>query len=824
MTDFFNNNYGNFFIKDYVAPDYQLQYSGDVINKNYKEIIDAEDFYFIVVGTDSGLLYKYFLNNKPKNGVKVVFFELAEVIKECGLCDSIGWADDSLGLFDFNHEFSFSKNVQQRFLVLKNIKVIQSLKKSSKLAQSKYDEFFNSINSRFKSHLASFHIYNRKKDFECPAILNLSHNLIPAKVFKNKFKGKSAVILGGGPSLDDTIDWVRENRKNLYVFAVGRIAKRLIHENIVPDFIGYVDPQAHAYEHAKAFLNFADQDQFKKQPILINAYHINNNLLTQWGSKALFLGPRSNLFKDNNIPAYGPTVSHALVGAAAEFGFSRIFFAGIDMCFSDGKTHEGMSEEVESEKIVVADKDGFWLKNNLGIKCPTDRALFQGHKSLEGIVEFYKESEFSSSFYSLSEKSASINGVEFINPSQVVFDIQEDFVDSDKTLIGIDFNTMLFELDSLKKEVAGLLDEYSSFSVQAKKVLKKYESKSKLKNYFFTVNDLNDLSHLQAALKTSMGKDLHYLLSLDIEQFKDSYLLNSEITSIQRNMRAYQAWFKAVFRLSNFVCELLNKSLHNIDLRKKEVQFIMGEQLNIDELYKAWQDLDQLGRVMFINNFKAVEFKPNVRARLDAIRENFLKSLDVNYCFEKILERNTDMEVLWKNLMTAHSSQDVLALEKIIMALSNHVNQPNFLPIAQGALAFITGDQVRAIDFYEDALQSTDASYKRFCLDELLKITLGLNDLNRALGYAEQLCQFSLEYMKTFAKLLKLLGNLDASTEVLSMYLQVYKDDLGAHILLAEQYYAQGHPLKADAQLDHVLAVAPSHKAADQYKKLWFSD
>jgi hypothetical protein len=78
--------------------------------------------------------------------------------------------------------------------------------------------------------------------------------------------------------------------------------------------------------------------------------------------------------------------------------------------------------------------------------------------------------------------------------------------------------------------------------------------------------------------------------------------------------------------------------------------------------------------------------------------------------------------------------------------------------------------------------------------------------------------------MKTFAKLLKLLGNLDASTEVLSMYLQVYKDDLGAHILLAEQYYAQGHPLKADAQLDHVLAVAPSHKAADQYKKLWFSD
>jgi hypothetical protein len=52
----------------------------------------------------------------------------------------------------------------------------------------------------------------------------------------------------------------------------------------------------------------------------------------------------------------------------------------------------------------------------------------------------------------------------------------------------------------------------------------------------------------------------------------------------------------------------------------------------------------------------------------------------------------------------------------------------------------------------------------------------------------------------------------------------VYKDDLGAHILLAEQYYAQGQALKTNAQLDHVLAVAPNHKAADHYKKLWFSN
>lgn len=824
MADFFNNNYGDSFDKDYVSHDYQLQYSGDVINKNYNELIDAEDFYFIVVGTDYGFLYKYFLENKSKTTVKIVFFESSEVIEKLGLNDRLGWVDDSLGLFSFDSEFSFSKNIQQRFLVLKNIKVINSLKKSSQEVQKKYDEFYNSINSRIISHLSSFHIYNTKKNFEHPAILNLSNNLTPAIKLKNNFKGKSAVILGGGPSLDDSIEWVKENRDNLYIFAVGRIAKRLMHENIIPDFLGYVDPQSHAYEHAKAFLGFADQNRFKKQPLLINAFHINNDLLTQWGGKAVFLGARSNLFNDNNIPAYGPTVSHALVGAAAEFGFSRIFFSGIDLCFFDGKTHEGMSEEAESQKLVVANKEGFWLINNSGISCPTNRALFQGHKSLEDIVSIYKKASPDLKFYSLSEKSALISGVEFIKPNRVIFDERSCVLGTDLVFLEIDFNAKLIALDLLKREVDSTLDKFSSYSAQAKKILKKYDVKSNLKNYFFTANDLNELSHLQASVKLSMGKDFHYLLSLDIEQFKDSYLLTSEVKSTQRNMRAYQAWFKAVYRLSNYVCDLLNKSLQRIELRKKELQLMVGASVDFEVIYQAWREANQLGRVMFVNNFKAVELNPDLQQKLDAISNDFLQSLGVNNRIEKLKKLNTDPDSLWKNLVTAYNSQDLLALKRIADVLVNQPDLSNLLLIAQGAVAFVDGDQIRAMRCYESALNNATDIHKRFCLDELLKLSLNTQDFNKALGYAEQLCQYSLEYMKTFAKLLKILGNFVASTEVLSMYVRVYKDDLGAHILLAEQYHEQGRLLEAKAHLDQVLAVEPNHKAALHYKKVWISD
>lgn len=71
---------------------------------------------------------------------------------------------------------------------------------------------------------------------------------------KYKLYDKPILIASGGPSLESAIDFIKENRNKLYVFALGRSLDFLLRNYIIPDNIIIIDPQDIVYDQLKNYL------------------------------------------------------------------------------------------------------------------------------------------------------------------------------------------------------------------------------------------------------------------------------------------------------------------------------------------------------------------------------------------------------------------------------------------------------------------------------------------------------------------------------------------------------------------------------------------
>ncbi len=59
------------------------------------------------------------------------------------------------------------------------------------------------------------------------ALLNATELTHPIIAYSDYCEGKTAVVLGAAPSVEQMLPWLRANRESVVVFAVARLAKRL---------------------------------------------------------------------------------------------------------------------------------------------------------------------------------------------------------------------------------------------------------------------------------------------------------------------------------------------------------------------------------------------------------------------------------------------------------------------------------------------------------------------------------------------------------------------------------------------------------------------
>jgi len=154
------------------------------------------------------------------------------------------------------------------------------------------------------------------------------------------YKNVPVLLIGAGPSFEESLPFIREAKDKSLIIAVDSIANRLLKENIEPDFIVSVDPQIINYYFFFLFRNQNFSSSLVYEPsvnFLIprnfkNRRFVFDSIFPIMKWIAELNGEKKNL-------DMGGSVSTTAFDLAVKIGGNPIFLIGQDLAFDHNKTH-----------------------------------------------------------------------------------------------------------------------------------------------------------------------------------------------------------------------------------------------------------------------------------------------------------------------------------------------------------------------------------------------------------------------------------------------------------------------------------------------------
>ena len=484
---FSENQWGEKYLEDINRNDFASTRSTELFDQLFDFNLHKENCLFIISGSDSGLLLPWLHQQKIGRGSRVAVIELDDVYTQVasayrGLL-GVEYADNdnvikaSITLHKFSKwQDEIFDGSDHAWINGGTVLILESNASSadySRLYASMHHDICKAIQWRVTDVKA-----NLNTEIFCQMQLrNAVDSLVPLKVNPAIGQGKTAVVLGGGPSLDFHIDWIKENRNKLCLLAASRIANKLFKEDLKPDLVVSVDPQNVSYEISKQGVLWTDV------PLVYN-YHVSAKLLQQWQGPTFYMGKRLPWHGNNQlidcVPACGPTVGHAAVSVASFLGFSQILMTGIDLCFSvSASTHASDSREKMFQKMPSLCTAQ--VKTYTGRIAGTDFHLKNGVQALEYIGAALKKQNIK--LYNLNDEAAYCPSIPHLDTRDVVLpEVKPSLSDyMDLTVRSISEK----ELDDLEREfklATHIFSKIRSMCVKAKVLVEQVHGENAIGN------------------------------------------------------------------------------------------------------------------------------------------------------------------------------------------------------------------------------------------------------------------------------------------------------------------------------------------------------
>ena len=237
---------------------------------------------------------------------------------------------------------------------------------------------FNDMVTNLQQEVGRFSLdlkYTQERFY--PLILSTINNIpkllneIPIMEFKDRYKGKTAVVVSAGPTLDKNIDTIKKYRDNLVLITVGTAMKALAKHEITPDFLCIIE----AYDCSKQIaglnlkeINFVTEpysnQNLRKFEFKQTFSHISNNLPINafW----------CNIAGINNDEYFSKgTVSYTALNVARILGCSKIVLVGQDLAYIEGQCYSKDSaykdlvckynDVLKKWEIVASDFENFCM-------------------------------------------------------------------------------------------------------------------------------------------------------------------------------------------------------------------------------------------------------------------------------------------------------------------------------------------------------------------------------------------------------------------------------------------------------------------------------
>jgi hypothetical protein len=227
------------------------------------------------------------------------------------------------------------------------------------------------------------------------------------QTFENLYEGSTAIVIGGGPSLQYDIENIKKIQDKWLIIAAGSSVQSLTHYGITPHLIVSMDAGVY---NAKIFRanNFIDIPLLMMPQIHheIVTLHNDNNMYAYYDNDVIvnFLIP----YQDQNYimrPTY--SVTGTAIQAAIYMGAEKVVLAGQDLSYPGREKYAPGAAHLGNNELGHIDKELLYeVQNVKGTTNPTTFSMLQTLKDIEQLIVMMSEK----SFINTSKEGAAING------------------------------------------------------------------------------------------------------------------------------------------------------------------------------------------------------------------------------------------------------------------------------------------------------------------------------------------------------------------------------------------------------------------------------
>lgn len=802
------NSFGERYFVEFSGRIFEKSSSKTVFERYFKDAFDTEHQLYLIVGTDSGLLPQYLRDrfaspNHPRKGRRFVFFEQREVIQALEALDLPEWIEIRAQDSDLNQLSSewIEYMMTKRIGLYKSIAVIDEVSGNQKTMWASIKDQYTKL--RF-SDMAN----NHTRPFVEAQLKNFPRNNVQISKFQNALKGKKAIMIGGGPSLDGLLDWIKSVRDQFFIFAVGRVSKKLHQEGLTPDFIVSVDPHELSYDNSKQMFYFAEES------ILLNCYHIAPRLLSQWAGLSCYFGelyPWEEASGNSTSP--GPTVLHSAVVQAAYLGCNEIYLAGVDLCFYKGKTHASGSAEAEIGQLSI--KDTSTVETYSGELAETDIPFAQGVVQLGNIAQYLKNTR-EISLYNLSELAAKVVNVELKLPSEIVLLGEQEqkraCLDSLKAQMGLSRK----EVYKILKDKLKLMQKERRLIVEAQKHLK-----DALKSIEKYKKDFSDKSLIQAQnirfkLEKHLKEQAQMLFYYGYPYFSEvmkpvedkNQLSNEEIA------HTLAAYFEGMKKSARDFLVLLDIVLDDIHFMLLE----FATDSKPCELVDTWYKKSESGRSEVWSQYHDEDLNDVEHECLNKARKAFAEDVAAAQTRQAKLLKSRAFSVAnliekIKHAFEAQKIEELVGLKDKVKELKNPIDKEGLEGFIEGAILAIESPG-KEVEIFEGVSHPKLNVYLK---SRLLPYYTKNENHEKALETLQLLCEYSDDYLIPYADYLNILGRPELAAEVALTLFRKEPNNLPALLKVVHFSYAAGLGDLFDDALEVASSMDANHPELQRY-------
>ncbi|MCT7484583.1 6-hydroxymethylpterin diphosphokinase MptE-like protein [Aliarcobacter cryaerophilus] len=197
------------------------------------------------------------------------------------------------------------------------------------------------------------------------------------------------LYIAAGPSLDDNIEWIKENQNKFFIVTIGAAYKKLLTNNIKIDMISTLDESITFSD-----TQFSDENVSKicKDTIILASTITNEKILKKFSQENLFIFEVFISLYKNNFAFSGFSVGEITLNILLQLNIKDIYLIGLDLALNQ-ETGDSHSKDANSRT------------SRLNLDEEQTRDIFDVKKSLIKIKGNLKDEVFTTPFFFASIKN-----------------------------------------------------------------------------------------------------------------------------------------------------------------------------------------------------------------------------------------------------------------------------------------------------------------------------------------------------------------------------------------------------------------------------------